>query len=77
MLEDCLKTLIKSAGEIYAQVKTTWIETETKGGRGTDLSAIIQQNLALLGYDVGGKIKDFSKVKSLGNKDEMPAIGGR
>lgn len=48
-----------------------------KGRYRIDFSAIIQQNLALLGYLCRQKNykkpKDFSQVKSLGNKFEMPA----
>ena len=34
--------------KFYAQVKMTRMEAETKGNRGTHLSTIIQQNLALV-----------------------------
>lgn len=45
------------------------LEAETKGCRGIDFSAIIQQNLAK-------NPNVFSQVKPLGNKLEMPAIRG-
>lgn len=80
-LETTWKPFIKSTGKVYAHVKMAWIETETKGGRGIDFSAIIQENLALLGYLCRQKAyknpKDFSQVKSLGNKLEMTSIRGR
>lgn len=44
----------------------TWTEAETKGGRGIDLNASIQQNFTSLSFYVGGKqFKDIFKVKLL------------
>lgn len=59
--------------EVHVQVKMTGWRLKQRN-RGSHLSTIIQQDLAWLGQLYRQKNQGISKVKTFGDKLEMPAI---